>query len=283
MDVNEIVKLLLDAKEAYYNSDSPIMSDAEFDALEEKLRSIDPENEYFLSVGVIADEGEKIRHSTPMLSMMKGKSIDDIASWIKKIDIGRESGFIIEPKIDGLSATCRYRKGKLVYIATRGNGIEGQDISHISVYVKDIPDSIDFTDEEIEVRGELYLPRNTRFDTEGKPLRNSCVGLINRKENRGDLKHVRFAAFRIVGMDTHPFENKRIDLLVKEGFNAIEYFMAADSAEIESSYNRYIEHYRGAWEYETDGLIICVNDRRLFEEIDSKWIVDHHKIGRAHV
>lgn len=276
MNANEIVKLLLDAKEAYYNSDSPIMSDAEFDSLEEKLRSIDPENEYFLSVGVIADEGEKIRHNTPMLSMMKGKSIDDIASWIKKIDIKEESSFIIEPKIDGLSATCRYSRGKLVYIATRGNGIEGQDISHISEFVKDIPHSIDFTDEEIEVRGELYLPRNTDFDTEGRPLRNSCVGLINRKEKRGDLKYVRFAAFRIVGMDTCPFENERIDLLVKWGFNVIEYFTAADAAEIESSYNKYIEHYRGTWEYETDGLIICVNDRRLFEEIDSKWVVDHH-------
>lgn len=276
MKVIEIVKTLLEAKEAYYNSDSPLMSDAEFDALEEKLRILDPDNEYFTSVGSVASDAEKIKHVTPMLSMMKGKSIEDIASWIKKIEIEGLSDFIIEPKLDGLSATCKYSNGKLVYVATRGNGIEGQDISHIAEFVKDIPESINITGEEIEVRGELYLPRNTEFDTEERPLRNSCVGLINRKENRGDLKYVRFAAFRIVGMDHVPYESSRIDILIDCGFNSIEYSIASNVLEIEEYYNSYIETLRGTWEYETDGLIICVNDRRLFEEIDSKWIVDHH-------
>lgn len=276
MKVTEIVAALLEAREAYYNSDSPLMTDAEFDALEDKLKALDPENEYFSSVGVVASDAEKIRHRTPMLSMMKGKNIDDIASWIKKIDIQGESGFIIEPKIDGLSAACRYSGGKLVYVATRGNGIEGQDITHIAEFVKDIPERINITGEDIEVRGELYLPRDTVFDTEGKPLRNSCVGLINRKERREDLRHVRFAAFRIVGMDDIYLESSRIDLLSEHGFNCIVYHTAADVVEIEVYYNRYIEEYRGAWEYETDGLIVCVNDRRLFDEIDSKWIVDHH-------
>lgn len=276
MKVIEIVKTLLEAKEAYYNSDSPLMSDAEFDALEEKLRIIDPENEYFTAVGYVASDAKKIKHATPMLSMMKGKTMEDIASWINKIEIQGLSDFIIEPKIDGLSAACRYSRGKLVYVATRGNGIEGQDISHIAEFVKDIPESINITDEDIEVRGELYLPRNTDFDTEGRPLRNSCVGLINRKENRGDLKYVRFAAFRIVGMDHIFYESDRIDILKDSGFNTIEYFLTSDVQEIEEYYKSYLETYRGAWEYETDGLIICVNDRRFFEEIDSKWIVDHH-------
>jgi len=276
MEVSEIVKLLLEARDAYYNSDSPLMSDAEFDALEDKLKILDPDNEYFITVGTVSPDAEKIKHAAPMLSMMKGKNMDDIVSWIKKIGVQGISRFIMEPKIDGLSATCRYSEGQLVYIATRGNGIEGQDISHIAEFVKDIPERINFTREDIEVRGELYLPRNTDFDTEGKPLRNSCVGLINRKERRDDLRYVRFAAFRIVGLNELFMESSRIDLLREHNFNCIEYFTAADASEIEEYYFRYIEEYRGNWEYETDGLIICVNDRRLFDEIDSKWIVDHH-------
>jgi len=276
MKSDEIVKLLNEAKEAYYNSDTPLMADAEFDELEEKLRAMDPENKYFSSVGSESLSAEKIKHEIPMLSMGKAKTMSDIITWIKRL--GQEEGekFIIEPKIDGLSATCRYRNGKLVYAATRGDGEYGQDITHITEYVNDIPDRINFTMDDIEVRGELYLPRNTEFDTGGRPLRNNCVGLINRKENREDLKYVRFAVYQIRGIDSYNSESGRIDLLDKNGFNAVKYALAANTDEIESFYSRYMESLRGEWEYETDGLIISVDDRKLFDEIDSRWILDHH-------
>lgn len=276
MNSDEIVRLLVEAREAYYNTDTPVMSDAEFDELEEKLRSIDPENEYFSSVGSESSSADKIKHEVPMLSMGKAKSMSDIITWIKRLGLKESEKFVIEPKIDGLSATCRYRGGKLIYTATRGDGEYGQDISHIAEYVKDIPVSISFTSEDIEVRGELYLPRSTEFDTGGRPLRNNCVGLINRKENRGDLKYVRFAVYQVRGVDSYDTESGRIDLLGKNGFNAVEYSIASDAVEIESFYSRYMEKLRAAWEYETDGLIVSVNNRKLFEEIDSRWILDHH-------
>ncbi|HNX23053.1 MAG TPA: hypothetical protein PKG60_03340 [Spirochaetota bacterium] len=276
MDRDEIVRLLTDAREAYYNTDTPVMTDAEFDALEDKLRAIDPENKYFSSVGSGSPAADKIKHEIPMLSMGKAKTMDDIISWIKRLNLKDDEKFIIEPKIDGLSATCRYKEGKLVYTATRGDGEYGQDISHITEYVKDIPRNVSFTREDIEVRGELYLPRNTGFDTGGRPLRNNCVGLINRKENREGLKYVRFAVYQIRGMDSNTSESGRIDLLGKNGFNAVDYSLAAGSGEIELFYSRYMERLRAEWEYETDGLIVSVDNRRLFEEIDSRWILDHH-------
>lgn len=276
MTSDEIVRLLFEARDAYYNTDTPVMSDAEFDELEEKLRSIDPENEYFSSVGLESSSADKIKHEVPMLSMGKAKTMSDIITWIKRLDLNESEKFIIEPKIDGLSATCRYRGGKLIYTATRGDGEYGQDISHIVEYVKDIPETISFTKDDIEVRGELYLPRNTEFDTAGRPLRNNCVGLINRKENRDDLKHVRFAVYQVRGVDSYDTESGRIDLLGQNGFNAVEYSIASDAVEIESFYSRYMEKLRAAWEYETDGLIVSVDNRKLFEEIDSRWILDHH-------
>ncbi len=276
MNTDEIVKLLLDAKDAYYNTETPLMSDAEFDELEEKLRTIDPDNKYFSSVGLELSSADKIKHTIPMLSMGKAKNINDIITWIKRLGLVEHEKFIIEPKIDGLSATCRYRDGKLIYTATRGDGEYGQDISHIAEYVKDIPCAISFTKDDIEVRGELYLPRNTELDTGGRPLRNNCVGLINRKENRGDLKYVRFAVYQISGVESYNSESTRIDLLGKNGFNAVKYSKAANADEIESFYSSYMERLRSEWEYETDGLIISVDDRRLFDEIDSRWILDHH-------
>ena len=276
MKSDEIVKILEEAKDAYYNSDTPLMSDSEFDELEEKLRSIDPQNRYFSSVGMDSSSDNKIKHSIPMLSMGKAKTAGDIVTWIKRLGLKEGVRFIIEPKIDGLSATCRYNNGKLVYTATRGDGEYGQDISHIAEYVKNIPETISFTMDEVEVRGELYLPRNTCFDTGGRPLRNNCVGLINRKENRSDLKYVKFAVYQAAGIDSECFESGIIELLGKNGFNAVQYSLALNTDEIESFYNQYMEKLRTGWEYETDGLIISVDDRRLFDEIDSRWILDHH-------
>ncbi len=276
MKIDEIVKLLQEAREAYYNTETPVMTDKEFDDLEEQLRAIDPENKYFTSVGPEILTADKIKHEIPMLSMGKAKNINDITAWIKKLALTDGTQLIIEPKIDGLSATCRYEKGKLVYAATRGDGEYGQDITHIAGYVKDIPSSIKFTDDAVEIRGELYLPRDTEFDTGGRPLRNNCVGLINRKENRGDLKYVRFAVYQLSGVESNYSEAGRIDLLSENGFNAVKYKLVSDTEEIDLFYNQYMESLRGEWEYETDGLIVSVDDRRLFEEIDSRWVLDHH-------
>jgi DNA ligase (NAD+) len=276
MKSDEIVKLLNEARDAYYNSDTPVMTDAEFDELEEKLRAVDPENKYFSYVGSESSSSDKIKHRIPMLSMGKAKTMGDVITWIKRLGLKDGERFIIEPKIDGLSATCRYKDGMLMYVATRGDGEYGQDITHIAEYVEDIPSAVSFTMDDIEVRGELYLPRGTGFDTGGRPLRNNCVGLINRKENRGDLKYVRFAVYQITGIDLNTSESSRIDLLGKNGFNAVAYSLATNAGEIESFYSSYMRNLRSEWEYETDGLIVSVDDRKLFEEIDSRWILDHH-------
>jgi DNA ligase (NAD+) len=276
MKTDDIVKLLNEARDAYYNSGEPIMTDSEFDELEDKLRSIDPENPYFTAVGSESPSPDKIRHAIPMLSMGKAKSISDVLAWIKRLGMPAGEKYIIEPKIDGLSATCRYISGRLEYVATRGDGLYGQDISHIAEYVKDIPGRIKFTADDVEVRGELYLPKNTPFDTGGRPLRNNCVGLINRKENRADLKYVRFAVYQMTGPGLPGTESGIIDLLGKNGFNSVEYTVTPEPAEIEIFFDRYMSQLRDRWEYETDGLIVSVDDRRLFEEIDSRWVLDHH-------
>lgn len=276
MKAADLVALLTKARDAYYNSDSPIMSDSEFDELEEKLRQADPENSYFSTVGTAIQQSGKIVHGQPMLSMGKAKNMDELASWMKRIGAAGNHGFVIEPKIDGLSAACRYRNGELVYVATRGDGITGQDITHIARYVNDIKKSISIKAGEVEVRGELYLPRDTIFNTGGKPLRNACVGLINRKENREDLKYVRFAVYQVSGIDSPGYESGRIELLASEGFNAVKYGVVTDLEGISSFYGEYTGGLREQWEYETDGLIISVDDRSLFDEIDSMWVVDHH-------
>jgi len=278
MNEDAIALQLSEAREAYYNSETPLMTDAEFDAMEEELRRLNPAHSYFSTVG-ISSSGKKISHSIPMLSMGKAKTVEDVSKWQEKLKLPENTSWIIEPKIDGLSATCLYRKGKLIHVASRGDGQEGQDISHIAPYLKDIPPEIHFSNEELEIRGELYLPKNSSYDTQGKPLRNNCVGLINRKEDRADLHHVRFASYQMVAHDNSILpatEEEKIKLLEQEGFHTIEYSLLNNKTEMKEVYSHYLEKDRDRWLYETDGLIVMLNQCSLHEEIDSRWVVDHH-------
>lgn len=272
----ELFKILTEAKEAYYNSDRPVLSDSEFDSLEEELRSIDPTHGYFSRVGV-EDESSfnKITHREPMLSMGKAKTPEEVNKWFKKLDMPGID-YCFQPKIDGLSATCRYSGGKLVYVATRGDGTIGQDISHVAEYIDDIKESINFTSSDIEIRGELYLPKDTSYDTKGKSLRNNCVGLINRKEKREDLKYVRFVTYQIAGSHNILLESDKIKTLGEEGFHIVEYSVLSTGSDISRYYKDYLDFKRNQWNYETDGIILTVNDNSLHPEIDSRWVVDHH-------
>ncbi len=309
-DTKSIVSRLIEARDAYYNTDKPIIADAEFDALEEDLRVQDPIHPYFSSVGFSGGTGSgndgKIRHKVPMLSMGKAKNLEAVEKWLLRLSIAPGAALTVQPKIDGLSASLYYREGRLIYAATRGDGEVGQDISHITPFVDDIPSSISFTRRPVEIRGELHLPKDTEYDTGGKPLRNNCVGLINRKDDRDDLHYVRFLAYQIVrpGEDTgenpvgdgdtqHPderlfSESGKIDLLKENGFYTFDKWLltagdAVDSGEyadlmgqIKELYDEYISRLRNEWNFETDGLIIVVDDNRLHDEIDERWVVDHH-------
>ncbi|HRX15145.1 MAG TPA: hypothetical protein P5123_02415 [Spirochaetota bacterium] len=275
MTISEIVEKLIAAKEAYYETSSPIMSDSDFDSLEDELKNLDPQNPYFGIVGT-GSQDNKIRHKVPMLSMQKAKTVDEVQKWMEKLAIDNQTGYCIQPKIDGLSASCCYENGRLLYVATRGDGATGQDITHIADHVQDIPENIEFTKNRIEVRGELYLPKDTKYDTQGRPLRNNCVGLINRKESREELHFVRFAAFQIICENLVETESEAIELLSVNGFNTVSTQIALSINQIDEYFSKYLIELRNSWKYETDGLVITVNNRNLFEDIDSRWVVDHH-------
>ncbi|MGL1894592.1 MAG: hypothetical protein OCD02_23405 [Spirochaetaceae bacterium] len=273
--IDDLYKILMEAKHYYYHSDKQTLTDHEFDELEDELRVLEPNHIYFSFVGSDKSDDKKITHREPMLSMGKAKTSEEANKWFKKLDLpGIE--YCLQPKIDGLAATCRYINGKLVYISTRGDGAVGQDISHISKYVEDIKHSITFSSGDVEVRGELYLPKDTKYDTKGKALRNNCVGLINRKENREDLKYVRFVCYQIVGDHEIPLESKKIETLKMDGFHIVDYSVLNTGTEIGQYYKDYLDSKRESWNYETDGIIIAVNDNTLHDEIDSRWVVDHH-------
>ena len=275
LTIKELVEKLIEAKEKYYQG-NPIMDDFTFDTYEDQLRQLDPGNDYFKVVGspIQGNIKMKIKHQFPMLSMAKGKSINDIEKWLNKIS-DRRLQIIIEPKIDGLSFTAVYENEKLQHIATRGDGTTGQIITHIAEYV-DIPKTIDVL-QRVEVRGELYLPKNCKVDNpNNSPLRNVAVGLINRKDSGlEDLKHIKYISYQVIGTDMTTEEGK-IKWLRSLGFTTVSYNLVGSIKEIEEYFQTYKETGRDNWLFETDGLILAVNDCKLHESINSKYVVSHH-------
>lgn len=277
--ISQLVQELEQAKHDYYHHGTARLSDAEFDEKEQQLRLLSPQHHYFSEVGS-AVSGSKISHLEPMLSLAKVRNFAELDRWQQRLQqsavIANNTPLLVQPKIDGLSATCLYRDGRLVYVATRGDGSYGQNISHVADYIDDIPATIDFTD-EIEIRGELYLPKDCQLTEKYfRLLRNSCVGLINRKENREDLRQVRFVSYQTARQRLNLRESEQLRCLANLGFHTVEYLQVNDLESVKQFFQLYLQQLRDRWPYETDGLVLSIDDSELFAAADRLWKVDHH-------
>ena len=156
----------------YYDDDKPEISDFEYDMLMVELRNLEKEYPEYQSkesltqkVGGHVKEGfQKVTHEVPLQSLQDVFSIEEVEEYISKIEERSEKEniknrtFVVETKIDGLSAALEYKQGKFVRGATRGNGLVGEDVTNNLKTVKTIPmelnEKIDIT-----VRGEVFISK----------------------------------------------------------------------------------------------------------------------------
>lgn len=282
-DPHELVKKLWSLRDAYYTG-NPEVSDAEFDALEDELRNLIPNHKYFEFVGTKAIKGvPTVTHRVPMLSMDKVKSIDGLFQWLKRINLPEDILLSVGPKIDGISGTLRYdERGQFNYAATRGDGHVGNLIKwpeDINGIVGNIP----YKEYEFEIRGEFYIDQHLKeIEPRAKDwvLRNYCQGIIrpDRKDKSPDLKYVNFVAYDLVmvkGLLRGPVSHKSLldfmrtclpNVIPQEQVTLVQtecgFRLFKDYLE------EYLDSYRTLWPYETDGLIINIDDKRLQVPID---------------
>lgn len=292
-DVHELVKELWRHRNLYY-SGTPEISDAEFDALEDNLRKAAPQHKYFEFVGTKASkDSPTVKHRVPMLSMDKVKDTEGVLAWLKYLDLPITTLLSVGPKIDGISGTCRYDEhGKFNYAATRGDG----HIGNILKYPEDINgvvSQIPYRELEMEIRGEFYIdqhiaaiePRANEWT-----LRNYCYGCINpdRKEKSIDLKYVNFVAYDMVRADgilKGPVSHKYLldymrtflpNVIPQEQVMAIPNDFGVKT--FDEYLREYLGSYRDSWPYETDGLILTIDDKRMHVKIDK----DHGGAKKYH-
>jgi DNA ligase (NAD+) len=280
---------------SYHEDDEPTISDADYDALRNELTALEtdyPDLVTLLSpsqrVGsAISGKFAKITHRVPMLSLGNGFSDEDVHEFVARIrrflalPESAPLAFTAEPKIDGLSLSLRYEKGKLVEAATRGDGAEGEDVTANARTVKDIPHQLkgDVPD-VIEVRGEIYM-RNEDFagmnaklvadgdKTKANP-RNAAAGSLRQQDpSITASRPLRFFAYAWGEAPSLP---------AKTQFEVVQSFahwglptnplmkLCASPDEMLAHY-RLIEAQRASLGYDIDGVVYKVNDLALQERL----------------
>ena len=166
--IDELVDIINKLNYEYYTLDNPSVSDAEYDRLMQELirleklypEYVDPNSPTKRVGGKINDSFKKITHEIPLLSLSNVFTESDIINFDNRIlkDNINVRKYVCELKIDGLSISLKYVKGELLYAATRGNGIVGEDVTDNVKTIKTIP--LKLTEEiDIEVRGEIYISK----------------------------------------------------------------------------------------------------------------------------
>ena len=260
---------------ARYNDGKPVISDALYDALIEKLREVDPSNAVLDELTTPAVQtplhGKKVTHDVAMLSLeklKKGEEFKSIALWLN----GFRGDFIGSPKIDGLACSLVYdENGSLVVASTRGDGHVGENITENVYYIDDIPKKIAMGN--VEVRGEVYMPLTAfrAYDGEKISARNLAVGGLKQKDARQTSKYgLSFFAYEALGQsfetDTEKFEKLRL-----LGFHTVETrrFAWNERRSVDDVLNEVraycdeMANARSKWDFDADGLVFKVDDNKM--------------------
>lgn len=270
------------ASVAYYNTDTPILSDFEFDAL--KRRAIEVGSSLIgeartlqeLGVGAKASSLEVIKHRVRMLSLSNVFNESELKRWWDKLG---NPALWCEMKYDGLALSLVYSAGVLESAAKRGDGLEGDSVLHLVQAIKGIPQNIE-PKHRVEVRGEVVMPRSTleklraKAVAEGtKPLanpRNAAAGALAMRTATAVVERdLQFIPYQLIEDPSPPTQYETIKRLMDLGFK-----MPAESmAKIESDGDLtdvivYAMRWRDVLDIDTDGIVFKVNDREQAATLD---------------
>ena len=253
----DIKDQILEANKAYRLGQS-IMTDQEFDALVEKFQSQVSKEEFdefrdSLNEGFI-DSGNKVKHKyvAGSLNKLKYEEPKNIKKFIGKAVRGK---LHVSAKVDGLSGIAKYVGGKLVQLATRGDGSQGEDISDKAICIKFLPQKIS-EKEELHVRGELVILTEDFKNVEGTASRNVVAGLINRKDwSVKDIGNVSFIAYTVLGPKYT--KSEQFKLLEADGFKTAWHDeLDAEIWQSEDIAEKLFDLANQGFEYEADGLVL---------------------------
>lgn len=277
----------------YHVEDLPRVSDAVDDSLKRELAKLEGQFPDLVTSdsptqrvgGKPLDKFEKIRHKTAMLSLNDAFSQEDLKSWEERLVklVGekkvKESGYYCELKMDGLAVALIYKDSVFSQGATRGDGIIGEDVTNNLKTVESIPLKLrGEAPEEIEVRGEVYLPKKDfeKLNEEQKKKggqvfanpRNIAAGSIRQLDPKiaasRNLHFMMYAIANDLGLERHSDEH---ELARKLGFKTNEHNKICKNLDEVWSFLKHWETARKNLPYQTDGVVIGVNNKKVFSSL----------------
>jgi DNA ligase (NAD+) len=293
----------------YYVLDDPQISDFEFDKLMQRLKELELQHPELVTPdsptqrvgGAPASELPKVRHSAPMMSLDNTYSVDDLSDFDRRVRelAGLEQvEYVAELKLDGLSMALTYQDGKLARGVTRGDGMVGEDVTGNVRTIRSVPLRLEPRKLELighppvfEVRGEVIMTRkafeqtNAQREAAGEPRfanpRNSAAGSIRQLDPRivAERKLDMFVYYlQIHGREMAGEHAHALETLSQMGFKVNQYWRRCPAFDDLLAYIQEWETRRDSLDYEIDGIVIKVNNTRLWPELGTtakspRWAV----------
>ena len=286
--MNELIDIINEADYNYHTLDNPTISDQEYDKYLRELFEIEVEHPEWVredsptqhAGGKIIEGFEEAVHKIPMMSLSNVFNESEIVAFDEKIKKeGINPQYMCELKIDGLSVSLLYEKGKLVRAATRGDGTKGEDITHNAKTIKTIPLSLK-EEVDIEVRGEIFMNKKTLEELNEK----------RKKQNQPLLQNCRNAAAgSIRQLDSKVAAERKLDTFIYHLPNPLDYGLNTHAEAVEymkklgfktNPNNRLVNNINELLEfieekgklrptlpYDIDGIVIKVNDIRQQQKL----------------
>ena len=306
-ELARLASLLQQANIDYHQNDSPSLSDAEYDrlkrrnaAIEARFPALKREDSPSDQIGAAAAEGfGKITHALPMLSLgiaFDTADVEDFEDRILRylgINDKTKLAYTAEPKIDGLSLSLRYERGRLVQAATRGDGQVGENVTENARTITDIPRIIEGAPDVLEVRGEVYMRHsdfqalNARQAEKGAKLfanpRNAAAGSLRQLDAAiTKARPLRFFAYAWgeLSAPLASHQSAAIARLESFGFSTNPLTKLCPSvADLVAQYQT-IMTAREALDYDIDGVVYKVDDLALqarlgFRSTTPRWAIAH--------
>jgi DNA ligase (NAD+) len=284
----------------YYVLDDPQISDYEFDQLMKRLQDLEREHPDLVTLdsptqrvgGAPAAEFPKVRHSSSMMSLDNTYSVEELRDFdrrVRELSGRKEIEYVVELKLDGLSMALTYENGVLAHGVTRGDGTVGEDVTANVKTIRSVPlrippDRLELLGKgkghRFEARGEVIMPLkafeqlNAQREAAGEPKfanpRNSAAGTMRLLDSKivAERKLDMFIYYLLAGERELFNEHwKALDVLQKLGFKVNPHRRLCHSFDELLAFIQEWETKRDSLDYEIDGIVVKVNDTRLWEEL----------------
>ena len=302
-EIKELVIKINYHDQLYYNENKQKISDTEYDALRKDLENLETKYPHLMlpespskKVGsAVSKEFKTYAHNTPMLSLNNGYTEEEVKAFFLKLNkTFKDFKILAETKVDGLSASLIYENHKLVRALTRGDGLQGEDITNNIIHVDNVKKSlpIEFP-EKLEIRGEVFMPKIAfiKLNEERKAnnqqifstARNAASGSIRQLDPEiTKQRKLRFFGYTIVSKEKY-FGETLLDtrnILLNNNFALNTPSALCSSVEEMIAFFNHINDKRDQLEYEIDGIVYKLNSYEQQKKIGftsrfPKWALAH--------